>query len=85
MPLYIYPHLHPIPFSSSVFCQSGSAIAWWSFVSDLEEERAQAFSLGEKVNCEAEDTVQLIDCLRSVDAARLYLAYSLVSERRFIH
>ncbi|PIK47896.1 putative cholinesterase 1 [Apostichopus japonicus] len=57
--------------------QSGSAIAWWSFVSDLEEERAQAFSLGEKVNCEAEDTVQLIDCLRSVDAARLYLAYSL--------
>lgn len=59
--------------------QSGTAIAFFSYQDNPEQQREQAFSLGETLNCNATDTTELIKCLRSVSAGELHEAYVKVS------
>lgn len=46
---------------------------------DPDLQREQSFSLGKTLNCNATDTSDLIECLRSVSASELHEAYVKVS------
>lgn len=59
--------------------QSGTGIAWWGSLDTREEQRENAFLLGEEVGCDSEDTTSLVQCLRQVDADELQQAYLSVS------
>lgn len=44
----------------------------WGSTSDIERVREKAFEIGEEVGCiNMVDSVQLLDCLRNVDAKEL--------------
>ncbi|KAJ8036004.1 Acetylcholinesterase [Holothuria leucospilota] len=55
--------------------QSGTAIAFWSYQDNPEQQREQSFLLGETLSCNAADTDELIKCLHSVSAGELHEAY----------
>ncbi|PIK47771.1 putative acetylcholinesterase [Apostichopus japonicus] len=60
------------PLYQRAILMSGSMTVPWGSTSDIERVREKAFEIGEEVGCiNMVDSVQLLDCLRNVDAKEL--------------
>ncbi|XP_041458354.1 cholinesterase 1-like [Lytechinus variegatus] len=69
---------------SQAIMQSGTSLSPWAFRHNPEADRQEANALGAKVGCDFEDSTQLVDCLRMVDAVTLMNAFWQVYPRSYI-
>ncbi len=63
---------------SAYYSQSGAASCDWAFV-EVETARNQALIMGKECGCDTDNTMEMIECLRTKDVQDVFDASEVVS------